>query len=204
MYAKFASHKKNTQDIGKDRSPYEPSFQLHVSPIHSHHQYEQLSNRSSLPSSPKSHIKFSVPNFDMSTQNIEKQLLLSRHKHGDMSFDASDKETPTTANRQVPIVPDYDIESPLDKRQSLNCKKQFYSFLHEKKRFETKDISKTIEKKINRLKLFWKGTSIHYPFTFKKVFLNTNAKGQSDGMLIRKEDFSKKIINFNEHFIGSS
>ena len=56
----------------------------------------------------------------------------------------------------------------------------------------------TIEKQAHKLQLYWKGTSLHYPFTFRKVYTWSDEKNGSEVFVVCEEDLSKKVISFSE------
>ena len=56
------------------------------------------------------------------------------------------------------------------------------------------------KREIEKLKLFWKGQTLHYPFSFKKVWSANDSDTQTGRQYVVKEDdFSNKIISFTDY-----
>lgn len=187
-----------------DSHQYEASFQLNVSPAHSFHQMEPLSLKSSLPCSPKHKIAFSLPRFEAGVQYIEQQLLFIRDLDDDNSSvnDTSDheaapktKSAPKGEKRNKPAV---------IKRPSIITPRAELEELCGSRSPEGKDGPKShLERQVGRVKIFWKGTSLQYPFTFKKVYVDGEQEEKIISMKVCEEDYSKKIISFADYGNGT-
>ena len=56
-----------------------------------------------------------------------------------------------------------------------------------------------LKKEIEKLKHFWKGETLNYPFSFKKMWaINDPNQKNGDQYVIKEDDFSNKIISFTD------
>ena len=78
-------------------------------------------------------------------------------------------------------------------------KKQSLSELSEIESQSVVSEPKKIKKRIHKLKNFWRGSSLFYPFSFQKVFVNDNDFEQDGvfGSFFIVNDLSRKIISFS-------
>ena len=204
MYNKHTAFSEPFFGKTHDSHQYEPSFQLNVSPAHSYHQVEPHSLKSSLPCSPKHKIAFSLPRFEAGVQYIEQQLLYIRDLDDDVSSvnDTSEQEVKPKAKSQ--LRGEKRVKNTVIKRPSIITPRQEMEDFYASRSPEGKEGPKTgVERQVGKVKIFWKGTSLQYPFTFKKVYVDGEQEEKVNSMRVCEEDYSKKIISFADYGNGS-
>ena len=175
------------------------SFQLDASPEFSHHNNEPASQQSSLPCSPGSPVAYDPTRFDLTAHHIEKELLCDRKIDEDELSVESGKKLLSLKKINRPgrrkLFKYKDIKNDPKQRLKVENRSQATGQFA----CNPGNGKQRIEKQVGKLSLFWKGSSLNYPFIFKKLYPTSTDKGLSGPYRIYQEDLSKKLIHFAEY-----
>ena len=175
------------------------SFQLDASPEFSHHQNEPESRESSLPCSPGSPLVHNPTRHDLTAHDIEKQLLCDRNIDEDDLSAVSGKKL--LSLKKITRPNGNQLFKYKDIKHHLKRKLKTEKVSQDSGRFAycPESGKQHIRKHVTKLRLFWKGSSLNYPFIFKKLYAASTDNETAGFHRIYQEDLSNKLIHFTEY-----
>ena len=175
----------------------EPSFQLNVSPPHSHHQHEPITPDSSPPISPVRKIPFSTARFEFDSHAIGRRLMEHQGSDAETSSVETQRKRKGARKPRMKRIEIFNEHSDagqmsfaeMDENDNANADVQAAG---------KESARHTSERHLTRLRSFWTGTSLNYPFVFKKMYMQLKEQNDDKEYRVRENDLSNKVINFAE------